>query len=145
MRLYSCKVRLSGSVMNEVPKVMPTPEILVMLYLHGNDSVIDIALHSETSKTQAELREYLKMEYDQYLGREKGGRNPTSIDQMFGAYNKLPDKLPDEIYIEAEDAEEALASIRELADKETTPAERKANARKREPAPTPNPVDIVDA
>lgn len=43
MQLYSCKVRLAGSVLNEVRKPEVTvPEIYVLRHLHGEDAVLEI-------------------------------------------------------------------------------------------------------
>lgn len=42
-KLYDCKVRLQGSVLNEVPKQRVTaPEIEMYRALHGGDAVVDI-------------------------------------------------------------------------------------------------------
>lgn len=43
MQLYSCKVRLAGSLYNEVFKPEVTvPEIYILKFVHGDDAVVDI-------------------------------------------------------------------------------------------------------
>lgn len=50
-RLYDCKVRLSGSVQNEVPKFNVTaPEITVYQAIHGSDSVVSIKANGKLAK-----------------------------------------------------------------------------------------------
>lgn len=43
MDIYKCKVRLSGSLLNEVPKInVSAPEVIVLQHTHGSDAVVDL-------------------------------------------------------------------------------------------------------
>lgn len=51
-KLYDCKVRLQGSVLNEVPKSGVTaPEIDILRALHGGDAVVGIVDTGEIART----------------------------------------------------------------------------------------------
>lgn len=150
MRLYSCKVRLAGSVANEVPKVATAAEILVWQWLHGPDAVVNIEHYDDdNSITNKVERERLKQRYDQYLQNERGGRNPTSIDAMFGTFNPLPNLLPDfeEDDFDLEDAEAraAVEAKARAAAQKQTPGRRRGRQTPPEIHGTPAPVEIVDA
>ena len=151
MRLYSCKVRLDGNVANEVPKVATAAEILVWQWLHGPDAVVNIKHYDDdASITNKAEREKLKQKYDQYLQNERGGRNPTSIDQMFGTFNALPNHLPDfeDDEFDFDDEEDVRAALeakaRKTAAKQTRPAQR-GRQTVVESQTVPAPVEIVDA
>lgn len=59
-KLYSCKLRLEGSVLNEVPKDDVTAaEIMMFRALHGNDAVVNIVETGE--KTAADAAERLRV------------------------------------------------------------------------------------
>lgn len=108
MRLYRCKIRLAGSVLNEVRRIATAAEIIIWRWLHGGDAVVEIQPTGRDSEiSNVEERERLKSLYDPYLTREKGGRNPTSIDQIFGMNNPLPGELPnfDHSEFDSDDAE----------------------------------------
>ena len=56
-KLYSCKLRLGGSVLNEIRKFDVTvPEIEVLKVLHGSDSVVDIKETGEVARSDREER-----------------------------------------------------------------------------------------
>lgn len=153
MRAYSCKVLLAGNLLNQVPKILTAPEIQIMRWLHGGDAVIDISLYSEDYAefkgvrrwTQQDERDRLQAEYDQYLKAERNGRNPTSVDQMFGMFNALPEALPEGLLDEELDddeylaREEIIAQSNAVAEKVKRPKDRPTNK------PAPAPVEIVDA
>lgn len=43
MHFYDCRVRLNGSLLNEVPKIgIPAPEVIMLQAIHGEGSVVDI-------------------------------------------------------------------------------------------------------
>jgi hypothetical protein len=53
MKLYTCKLRLAGNVLNEVIKSETTAaEIEIFRFIHGSDSVLDI---KETGEAQTAL------------------------------------------------------------------------------------------
>lgn len=59
--LYSCKVRIGGSVLNEVPKVGVTaPEVEVLRFIHGSDAVADLKRIGEVKRTDREERARLE-------------------------------------------------------------------------------------
>lgn len=98
MQYYSAKLRLSGSTMNEVRDVYSAPEILLLQYIHGADSVSDLKKVAgpknpdEKKMKTKEYKEYLKTKYDVALGKTE-----QSIDQIFGALGQLPTTLPDDL------------------------------------------------
>lgn len=72
--LYSAKVRLGGSVLNEVPKSdLTAPEIEVLRMLHGDDAVVEIKEQAVKAKrSQAEERQRI---YSVYA-------NPTALSAL---------------------------------------------------------------
>jgi hypothetical protein len=60
VKLYSCKIRLGGSVVNEVRKDSVTAaEIVLLQVLHGEDAVSEIIEAGEVTRSDAEERERL--------------------------------------------------------------------------------------
>jgi hypothetical protein len=92
MQYYKCKVRLSGSPLNEVQKVLSAPEILVMQYIHGVDSIVDVKLIDEKQVNLREEKERLKGLYDQALVKRE-----QSIDTIFGPLGSVPERLPSDL------------------------------------------------
>ena len=95
MKIYDCKVRLSGSLLNEVPRRhVPAGEIMMLRGIHGDDAVIDIVESGENDQTKAELWERINSRY----GRAKVGEGDDAIrvlPQVFPlGVNQLPDELP---------------------------------------------------
>lgn len=78
--------------MNEVQKVLSAPEILILQYIHGVDSIVDV----EKSKTEKikllEEKARLKGLYDQALVKRE-----TSVDAIFGPLGSVPEELPGEL------------------------------------------------
>lgn len=92
MQYYKTKIRLAGSTMNEVRKVLSAPEVLILQYIHGVDAIVEVSkVKNEKIKMGAE-KARLKGKYDQSLVKRD-----TSIDAIFGALGALPEKLPDEL------------------------------------------------
>jgi hypothetical protein len=57
-KLYSCKLRLEGSVLNEVPKDDVTvAEIMMFRALHGNDAIVNIVETGERTVADAAERQ----------------------------------------------------------------------------------------
>jgi hypothetical protein len=60
VKLYDCKVRLGGNVVNEVRKDKVTAaEVILMRAIHGDDAVIEIVEVGEDKRSDAEERERL--------------------------------------------------------------------------------------
>ena len=60
MKLYDCKVRLGGNVINEVRKEKVTaPEVILLRAVHGDDAVIEIVEVGEDKRSDAEERDRL--------------------------------------------------------------------------------------
>jgi len=153
MRAFSCVIYLNGEIKNQVRKVLTAPEIYIMRWLHGNDAVNEIALWGDYAKykgvdrwPESEERERLKTEYDEYLMRDRGARKPTSIDAMFGTFNRLPDTLPDFDDDEFEDDEQARDSVAAKAKKAAakTRGRPPKSARPAERTTPPAPAEFAD-
>lgn len=91
MRTFSAKVRLSGSLYNEVPKTeLTVPEIIVLRALHGADSVVDIRDNgAPISRTAEEERNRLELLYGKSIRRREeisGG-----MGALIGFAGPLPD------------------------------------------------------
>lgn len=60
MNVFSCKLRLNGSVLNEVPKInVSAPEIIVLRSIHGPDSVVDMKLTGNPNREHLAERDRL--------------------------------------------------------------------------------------
>lgn len=93
MQYYSAKLRLSGSTTNEVRGIYSAPEILILQYIHGVDSIIEIEKFEVRKLNLREYKDTLKAKYDSALVRRE-----QSIDKIFGALGQLPTQLPDHIF-----------------------------------------------
>lgn len=93
MDYYSARIRLGGSVLNEVRKeCLSAPEVIVMQYLHGMDSVMDLAQVDgpDGAFSHDAERERLFDEYDRPL-RRMG----VNFMQIFGpSHVLLPTSAP---------------------------------------------------
>lgn len=124
MKLYSCKLRLAGAVVNEVLKSETTAaEIEIFRFLHGSDAVLDIKETGDVSRTSAQERARIK---DLYANPEK--LNSLQLKQktemlrgLFG-HDRLP--LPDDL-ADIAPAEEAD----DEAEIETAPAPKVVRTR----------------
>lgn len=60
MKLYDCKLRLGGNVVNEVRKEkVSAAEVIIMRAIHGDDAVIEIVEVGEDKRSDAEERDRL--------------------------------------------------------------------------------------
>lgn len=86
MQVVSCKVRLAGSVLNEVVKSDVTaPQVLVLRSVHGGaDSVVDIKATGTIDVSDADERERLVALYGM-----------KAVDKVFPSYVGLPRELPE--------------------------------------------------
>ena len=63
-KLYSCKLRLEGSVLNEVPKnEITAAEIEMFRALHGGDAIVNIVEVGEKTASDAAERERIKAKF----------------------------------------------------------------------------------
>lgn len=92
MKLYSAKVRLSGSIWNEVPVANVTAaEIEILRIIHGGDeSVHSVVATGEDKSTSKDVRDLLSVKYGNSLAGHK-----KTFESIFGA-RTVP--LPDEPY-----------------------------------------------
>lgn len=92
MQYYKAKVRLAGSTMNEVEKVLSAPEILVLQYIHGVDAIVQVNFVKEEQVDLREEKNRLKGLYDQALIKRE-----QSIDTIFGPLGSVPERLPSDL------------------------------------------------
>lgn len=85
MDQFDCKVRLAGSVSNEVRKELVTAaQIIVLRQIHGEDSVLDIVGRKEVERRDDEERDRLAKEY-----------GAAKVAELFGpVHNPLPKTVP---------------------------------------------------
>lgn len=128
-KLYNAKLRLGGSVLNEVPLHGATAaEIEILRMIHGgDDAVVEIKAAGEEERTHADERARLNQKF------AGGGENMENqakkklamIRDLFG-HDRLPlptqmDEIPNEPEAEAEEAAPA-APIRRTKAKDAAPA-----------------------
>jgi protoporphyrinogen oxidase len=89
MHFYKAKIRLAGSTMNEVEKILSAPELLVLQYIHGVDAVVGVSFHEQRTINLREEKGRLKGLYDQALIKRE-----QSIDTIFGPLGSVPEQLP---------------------------------------------------
>lgn len=117
-KFYSCKVRLQGNVLNEVPKTDVTaPEIEILRALHGSDAVVNIVEAGEAKRSDRDERARLVEIYanPKKTVAESAERKMRMIRDLFGHdRNPLPKDLdlsPVEPEDEADDEVEAQPEI----------------------------------
>lgn len=112
MQLYQAKVRLAGSMMNEVFKPdLSAPEIMLLRAFHGQDAVVDIKKTRVSSAPSDDERERLMALYMGSANNDPEQAKNKNVLWMtlFGhATAELPKKLPgdwpsvepeDEVYV----------------------------------------------
>lgn len=109
-KLYDCKLRIGGSVLNEVRKDQITAsEIEVYRVLHGSDAVLDIKEAGEVKRTDREERARLEELFANpatAMG-ESLAKKKRMLSDLFG-HERLP--LPKELDLspaQPEDDEDA--------------------------------------
>lgn len=121
MQLYNCKVRLHGSLYNEVRKeAITAAEIAVLRAIHGQTGGIDAVTEIEhigrkdSSITDAYLRDYLSHEYSMGLAAIE---EIKSLNGIFGVAGQLPDKIQgvEHVTKAAYDARKAKAAAKHNA------------------------------
>lgn len=119
MRQFSAKIRLNGSLFNEVPKSdLTIPQIIVLRVIHGNDSVLEIEEVAPVTRSASEERDRLQALYGEAIANRGvvGG-----IGALIGFAGEVPDAAPGVPLPEA--AKQA----------------RVAKVKRTEPEPTPEP------
>ena len=92
MQYYSIKLRLDGSPMHELRKVVSVPELLVLQYIHGVDAIGDVQIVKEERVNLREVKEKLKSDFDPSLAKRE-----QSIDKIFGSLGTVPEYLPEDL------------------------------------------------
>jgi hypothetical protein len=131
MFVYNCKVRLAGSLLNEVMKTGVTaPEIMLFQAFHGSDAVVAIEEAGIIQRSDDDERERLQRTYMGGSNSEEGLRAKQAMwMNLFGHQtNPLPTKLKGEIPKAPAPPKPAVDSrskrqiMRESKDAETAPA-----------------------
>jgi hypothetical protein len=119
MQLYDCKVRLLGSLNNEVRKRQVTAaEIAVLQRVHGSDAVADIKRVGEVKK-RTDRSERARLTGVYRGGPDASGKNRLSgqafLDSILGVGAPLPNEytppeivLPEAFDVDPEDREEVV-------------------------------------
>jgi hypothetical protein len=92
MQLYNCKVRLDGSVANEVRKADATAaEIEILRAIHGDDAVVDIVETRMDRRAHAEERARLNAIYanPDTNNPEVFARKQALVRNLFG-HDRMP-------------------------------------------------------
>lgn len=126
-KLYSCKVRIGGSVLNEIRKRDVTaPEIEVLRAIHGSDAVLDVKETGEVKRTDREERARVE---DLYAGPTNGmgeslARKKRMLADLFGhERNPLPKEYEEAVAPADEEDDEAIeAAPPAKSKKERAPA-----------------------
>ena len=92
MYYYKTTLRLNGSTVNEVVKIVSAPELLVLQYVHGSDAITRVKYVKQAKVRMMEEKQRLKALYDNALVKRE-----QSIDSIFGALGVLPDRLPEHL------------------------------------------------
>jgi hypothetical protein len=101
MQLYDAKVRLNGSVANEVNKHSITAaEVMILRALHGEDAVVNIAPVGEEQRPHLQERQRLYGIYANINTLTAEALKPR-MDMLRGMFGHdtadLPQRLPDEV------------------------------------------------
>lgn len=127
-KLYSCKIRIGGSVLNEIRKTDVTaPEIEVLRAIHGSDAVLDVKQTGEAKRTDREERARIE---DIYAGPMSGmgeslAKKKRMLTDLFGhERNPLPKEYEEAAASADEDDEQAetIAAPPPKSKKERAPA-----------------------
>lgn len=89
--VYKCKLRLDGSVLNEVPQTDVTAaEIEMLRGLHGSDAVLDIKETGTIERTDAAERAAVKNKYLHPLDAPQRLKTKTQIFRDAFGHDSLP-------------------------------------------------------
>ncbi|MEP3483313.1 MAG: hypothetical protein ABJP25_02785 [Sneathiella sp.] len=100
MQLYDGTVRLSGSVLNEVPKTeMTAAEVLLLVNIHGSGSVVRLIRRKMDKRNHSDERERLGKKYGERRVVALFGTNMQKLPiELEGIDSREPsdDELTDE-------------------------------------------------
>lgn len=126
--LYTAKINLAGSLLNQVEKTnLTAPEIHVLRHIHGSDSVSGIiGTGSKVKRTDAQERARLAKEYRN--GPDDAGSK--LLNEIFGVAGTLPTSIPEVKYVEVEEydeaKDEAVEAVEEKIERAPRPLAKKA-------------------
>lgn len=126
MQYYRAKIRLSGSTMNEVEKILSAPEVLVMQFIHGMDAVIHVTPHEKKAINTREEKDRMKGLYDKALVKRD-----QSIDTIFGPLGSVPEKLPEDMLERFDIYDDDETDILDIAKTTTRRDKRSGNSGQR--------------
>jgi hypothetical protein len=94
MYRYSAKIRIGGSVLNEVRKTnMSAAEVILLRRLHGADALAELKETGSDKAPHAEERQRL---VKIYCNGESERRTKINFEQIFGPEHlELPNRLPE--------------------------------------------------
>jgi len=111
MDIFKCKVRLGGSVMNEVEKIAVTaPEVILLRAIHGGDAVVNLKRTGEKRAEHAVERDRLAEIYGERKVIEVFGPGHQALPTKVGGYS---DEDPSVLVPSAEDIAANIATIDE--------------------------------
>jgi len=148
MHYYNIKLRLAGNAMNEVRKQVTSPELLVLLYIHGSDSVVDVEEIKNEKVNQRVEKDRLKELYEMSLVKRE-----QSIDGIFGALGTLPERLPQDLIdrfnlddegLELSDVEELTKKILNKRNNPSLSQQQEDRRNSIRPASDVNLADLMD-
>jgi len=148
MHYYNIKLRLTGNAMNEVRKQVTSPELLVLLYIHGSDSVVDVEEIKNEKVNQRVEKDRLKELYEMSLVKRE-----QSIDGIFGALGTLPERLPQDLIdrfnlddegLELSDVEELTKKILNKRNNPSLSQQQEDRRNSIRPASDVNLADLMD-
>lgn len=136
---YQCRVRLSGSLHNEVPRYgLTAPEMHILQFLHGDDALIDIRRDGQQSyASDADERERLNAVYGRAFAEHK---EIKSVAMLFGIGNELPKFFKTDAVAEGQEEDRPLSVGRRKPYRKTVLTPPKPPASKAEPANTVPPA-----
>jgi hypothetical protein len=93
MDIYKGKVRLTGSMLNEVRREdMTAPEVILLQRIHGNDAVLELEKTGTTKINHQDERQRLYLQYKTAVNVDA---KRHYIEELFGPnHNDLPTSVP---------------------------------------------------
>lgn len=93
MDILKGKIRLSGSVLNEVRRSnMTAPEVILLQRIHGSDSILELEKVGSESRNHQEERQRLYHEYPAAINTDA---KRHYVEELFGPnHHDLPTSVP---------------------------------------------------
>lgn len=92
MHYYNVTIRLSGNTQSEIRKTVSAPELLLLEFIHGEGACVNAEEIKNVKINMLKEKNRLRELYDMGLARLN-----QSVDNIFGALGKLPERLPQEL------------------------------------------------